>query len=91
MAMHNAALLAEENNELRLANAKQKKKRSQPNAYLAHQGILSMEQGQQEFERLAAYEQETQQPRQPKPRAAPRCSVCRSLEHNARVCPERRR
>lgn len=41
--MHNAAILAAENRELRAANIKQKKKHERDHTYLAQKGALRVE------------------------------------------------
>ena len=91
LAMHGAALLASENEQLRIANARQKAKRGGKRAFIATGGILTMEEGAD-----LAQGQIVGQNRNPlegealrKTRAKPRCSLCNSPEHKAPQCPSR--
>ena len=91
MAMHGAALLASKNEQLRIANARQKAKRGGKRAFIATGGILTMEEGAE-----LAQGQIVGQNRNPpegealrKTRAKPHCSLCNSLEHKAPQCPSR--
>lgn len=132
MAMHSAALLADENTQLRSEHQRRKRKREQRREYISDGGALSVaegtarvkrrreaeeeqvkrRQGKQEraerrrakederLRRLRARDEQTRQQlieeqarRQteeelcvPRRRAPPRCSKCRSLEHNVRTC-----
>ena len=98
--MHNAAILAAENKALRAENTRQKRKRAQRRITIAEGGILTIQEGQEkiygrELEEQIQDEVEQAQiytmPAGARTRAAPRCSLCDSLEHNARTCPKRRR
>ncbi|KFY98186.1 hypothetical protein V500_01781 [Pseudogymnoascus sp. VKM F-4518 (FW-2643)] len=77
MAMHNAVLLAEENRLLRSENTRQKKKKMKRKSYIATGGVLGLE------------EVITDCLQEPRIRAPNKCSICKSLEHNARKCPDR--
>lgn len=98
MAMHNAALLASEIKDLRAMGARQKRKQETPRSYIATGGVLTAEEGQDRIERASSGRKRVKKAAtndgngvaiQPSGRAAPRCSVCGSLDHNARVCTMR--
>ena len=91
MAMHNAALLASENTTLRTANQKQKREREKPAVPISQGGILTVQEGRVRTQNAQnvnnmVVEQSTTQT---KTRAPPRCSICRSYEHTARICAQR--
>lgn len=91
MAMHSAVLLTQENKELHTANQKQRRTRDKVRSYVADRGVLTGEEGLrliQSQKRAAEGEIEALDDR-PRQRARPRCSLCSSYEHNARVCSER--
>ena len=91
MAMHNAALLANEIKDLRAMSARQKRKRETHRSYIASGGVLTAEEGQERAKkaRIADKAVLSGVAAQASGRAPPRCSLCSSLEHNARVCPTR--
>lgn len=91
MAMHNATLLASEIKGLRAMSARQKRKRETPRRYIATEGILTAEEGQNRAKgpRTANNTGLDGVTSQISSRAPPRCSMCRSLEHTARGCPTR--
>ena len=91
IAMQSAALLADENNRLRTANYRQRQKRSQPVISISQGGILTVAEGERRTQsaQIADPVLEEQSGAQPRRRALPRCSVCRSLEHTARTCIQR--
>ena len=91
LAIHGATLLASENEQLRIANARQKAKQGGKRAFIATGGILTMEEGAD-----LAQGQIVGQNRNPpegealkKTRAKPCCSLCNSPEHKAPQCPSR--
>ncbi len=102
MTMHNAALLHEENSRLRAENGRQKRKRAQRRVFLQTGGAMTIGEGMasvethqedrrgreppQEAEEGEAGPAEATAP-QARKRAQPKCSVCGSIEHNARRCP----
>lgn len=91
MAMHNAVLLASQNEKLFAENHRQKRKRAQRHSYIAREGVLTGGEAQSLIETddnsgTAAVEEAASGVRQ---RAPPKCSVCSSLAHNARTCSER--
>jgi len=94
MAMHNATILAAENRQLRAANARVQKKRAKKTVFVGRGGVLT---GQEVLEGqnqpVTHDEVRIQVVELPTPsvsiRAPRMCSVCRSLEHTARTCPER--
>jgi hypothetical protein len=94
MAMHSATILAAENSKLQTANEKVRKKRQKKKSYVGKGGVLSASEVQ-ETQRGPGIEVEeeiqvVQAVQQPTSTRAPRmCSICRSLEHTARTCPER--
>ena len=91
MAMHNAALLASEIKDLQAMSARQKRKRETPRSYIASGGVLTAEEGQDRVKRAQVADKAVLSgvAAQASGRAPPRCSMCSSLEHNARVCPTR--
>ena len=91
MAMHNAALLASEIKDLRAMAARQKRKRKIPRFYIATEGVLTAEEGQNLAKRARTVTEAVSSGAiaQPSGRRPPKCSICGSLEHNARVCPTR--
>jgi len=92
--MHSATLLAAENRKLQAANKKIRKKRQKKKSYVGKGGVLSVIEVQEGQNRtVIEVEEEIQVDEQPNPavsvRAPQMCSICRSLEHTARTCPER--
>ena len=84
-------LLAEENRQLRRENERQKKKRAQKKTYIARGGVLTIQEGRDLCQNATivtesgvAYQEATVRTRAPR-----KCSMCYSLEHTARTCPER--
>jgi hypothetical protein len=91
MAMSSAVLLASENEKLCMENQRQKKKRAKKRKYIAKGGVLS---GAERASRAQAVQEGAAEgaaagPAERRQRALPRCSLCESLEHNARTCPRR--
>lgn len=91
MAMHSAVLLADENKKLRAANERQKKKRAVRRSYIATGGVLTVQEG---LDRSVAANTEltaqfTGGVKERRIRAPRTCSVCGSLEHTARTCPNK--
>ena len=91
MAMHSAVLLTEENRQLRAENERQKKKRVKRRSYIATGGVLTVQEGlnRSQMVDIEHVEEPTSIPQEPRIRAPPRCSICSSLKHNARVCPQK--
>ena len=98
LTIHNAVLLAHEDEALRAANHKKEKKQKEKKQAITflHKGILSIEEGQEQVNREQEQRAEAQAQLQIQDqayvsghRAPPRCSVCRSTTHNVRKCPER--
>ena len=87
MAMSSAVLLASENENLRMENRRQKRKRAQRRTYIARGGVLSGAEGASRAQatQKGAAEVAAERPR----RAPPKCSMCKSTEHNVRTCPRR--
>ena len=88
LAIHNAALLIDENAALRTANQRQQRKRSKPVSSISQGGILTLQEGQLRTQSIGNIVGggEEQSIAQPKTRAPSRCSLCSSLEHTARTC-----
>ena len=91
MAMHNAVLLASQNERLYAENQRQKRKRIEKRSYIAKGGVLTgaearglMENGDNSQVMDIAKVQPVKYQRAP-----PKCSICGSLQHNARICSER--
>ena len=91
LAMHNAALLADENRALRRAQERQKQKRSKPVSSISQGGILTVQEGCIRTENVhnsdatVAESSRTQL----RTKAPSRCSLCSSYEHTARTCAQR--
>jgi len=99
-ALHNTALLVQENANLRAANERIVKKRNRSNRYIPCKEGLTVEEGLQlvsqlnqpvEGDRVVAYEQGElpSQAYQPPTRASPRCSGCREIGHRINTCKNR--
>ena len=99
-ALHNTALLAQENANLRVANKKVVKKRNRSTKQIPCKEGLTVEEGLQEVAQLdllaeaPALESHTQgelpiQAAQPATRATPRCSGCREIGHRINTCKNR--
>jgi len=88
--MNSAVLLATQNQRLYEQNQRQKRKRSIQRTYIQQGGVLQAQQAQDPQERNDNIRTETAEDNQhgDRSRTPPRCSACRSLEHNARRCPE---
>jgi hypothetical protein len=91
--MHSAILLANENEKLRTENHRQKRRRVKKRSYILKGGVLTGAEAQSLIEKeqntnVEVIENEVAQGRQ---RALPKCSICQSLQHNVRTCPERQR
>ena len=91
MAMHNAVLLTDENKRLRAANERQKKKRATRRSYVATGGVLTVQEGlnRSQIVDTEVIPKSTDQSVDPQIRAPPKCSMCKSLAHTARTCPQR--
>ena len=94
MAIQSAVLLAAENRKLRAANERVKKKRAKRKSYVGKGQVLSAQEVQEgQVQSVVEEEGGNQVIRESElalPIRAPRtCSICRSLEHTARTCPER--
>lgn len=91
LAMHSALFLASENQKLQAENKRQKRKRAERRSYIARGGILTGAEAQIliENEINSQNRVEDAPPQNTRQRAPRRCSLCASLEHNARTCPER--
>ena len=95
VAVHERAILMAEVKELRAANKRQTRQRNQRRTTIADGGTLSISEGQNRVTEGKLEEQIQDKmritearagPSQPKTRAAPRCSLYKSLEHNAKTC-----
>ena len=98
--MHNAALLAQENANLRAANEKKRQKRTRSNRQIPHEGGLSVEEGLQLALQLNQPVERGQvvspaqgdlpiQQEESATRAPPRCSGCREIGHRINSCKNR--
>ena len=89
--MHNAALLANEIKDLRAMSVRQKRKQEAPRSYIASGGVLTAEEGQERVKRARIADKAVlnEVSGRASGRAPPECSMCSSLEHNARICPTR--
>jgi len=91
MAMSSAVLLASENEKLYMENQRQKRKRAQRRTYIARGGVLSGAEGASRAQAAQGGAAEgAAEVAAERPQRAPRkCSMCKSIEHNARTCPRR--
>lgn len=96
--VHERAILMAENEELRAANKRQKRQQNQRRVAIGTGGTFTISEGQDRIHELQIEEQIQAEVREgeareyierPRKRAAPRCSICESLKHNARTCPRR--
>lgn len=90
IAMHNAAILARENERLFNANERKKQKQAKKRSYIATEGVLTVEEGVRRVERR---DTRTDAPievnsAQAQTRAPRRCSKCGSIDHTARTCQQ---
>lgn len=96
-AIHNAAFLARQHEQLRAINEKQHSRRQESNRHTAYTGSLDVSEAAELMAELARTSTPTQQGgsdqakigRQTSTRAPKRCSGCRSLEHTYNKCPNR--
>ncbi len=91
MAMYSAAILADENRKLRAANERQKKNKAIRRSYIATRGVLTVQEG---LDRSIVTDtevtgQSTGGVTEQRTCALRMCSICRSLKHTARTCPDR--
>ena len=91
LVKYGAALLASENEQLRIANARQKANRGGKRAFIATGGILTMEEGADlaQGQIVGQNENSPEGEALRKTRAKLRCSLCNSPEHKAPQCPSR--
>jgi hypothetical protein len=100
VTMHNAAILAQENANLRAANEKKRQKRNRSTRQMAHDGGLPVEEGIQlvhqldqpaDDDRVVSHAQGDLpiQQDQPRKRAPPRCSECGQIGHKINQCKNR--
>lgn len=94
MAMHSAVILTAENKKLRAANERVKRKRQKKKVYIGKGEVLSAQEVQEaQGGSSNREEREIQLVEENNPissvRAPRMCSICRSLEHTARTCPEK--
>lgn len=91
MALSGATILTVENIALRTANERQKRKRALDRSFTGEGGVLSGVEGQNRSVRPRIDDSgiETGPNGSSTTRAPPRCSICRSLDHNARKCPDK--
>ena len=86
------------NKELRATNKQQTRQQNQYHTTIADRDTISISKGQDRIAEGQLEEQIQNEVRivkaragsnQPKTCAAPRCSLCKSLEHNAKTCTRR--
>ena len=96
--MHERAILIAKNKELRAINKRQTRQQNQHRITIIDRDTLSINKGQNRVIKGQLEEQIQDKvrivearagPSQPKTRAAPRCSLCKSLDHNAKTCTRR--
>lgn len=93
LAMNGAVLMASHVEGLEAENKKQKRKQGIKRKYIARSGVLSVANGISLSEREKNVQVERQEDAElfgtkPRSRAPSRCSLCRALEHTARICPQ---
>jgi hypothetical protein len=86
--MQSATILAKENTKLRASSQRQRRKRQQRRQYIAHRGILSVQEGQARvIEAQRGVEASNQpEPTQARTRAPPTYSKCHIQGHNRTQC-----
>jgi hypothetical protein len=100
ISLHNTALLAQENANLRAANEKKRQKRNRSTRQIPCNSGLTVEEGLRLVQQLdqpveaTAVVSHTQgelpiQPDRPATRAPPRCSGCREIGHRINTCKNR--
>jgi hypothetical protein len=91
IAIYSAVLLADENKKLRAVNERQKKKRAVRRSYIATGGILTVQEGldRSVATNLEPTGQSAGRFEELRIRAPRTCSICKSLEYTARICPLR--
>ena len=106
--MNSAAMLANDNAQLRAENERQKKKTAKKRKHITRGGVLGAAEGLSLIEASRSALEEgvrTVRPSEsaleegtraggpivvePQRLAPPKCSMCSSMEHNARTCPMR--
>jgi hypothetical protein len=93
LTMHSAVLLVDQNEKLQAENKRQKRKREQKRTFLTKGGVLSGAEAQALIENGESSRTEVveAEPSGVRRRAPSKCSLCSSLEHNARTCAKRQR
>ena len=88
--MHNAAILARENERLFTANERQKQKRAKKRSYVATEQVLTVEEGVRRVDSrdTRANTEIEVNSAEVKRRAPSRCSKCSSYDHTARTCQQ---
>jgi hypothetical protein len=91
LAMQSAVLLAEEVRQLRHETERQKKKKAKKRTFIAKGGVLTVQEGRDLSQNatIVVESGDVCQEATIHTRAPPKCSICKSLEHNARTCPIR--
>ena len=94
IAMQNAAILANENTQLRIVNNKRKRKREAKKLFIATGAALTAAEAAATIKPLEIVDNELEGgeeagPSQPKKHAPSKCSICKSEEHTARTCAQR--
>ena len=92
--MTDATILATKNQALYNTNQKQKRKRASERIYISKGGIVFGREGQNCAKRTRINETTTElevgkRGEASFTRTLLKCSICGSLEHNARICPDR--
>ena len=88
MAMHNVALLTQENIDLRTAIKLQEHKRKRSKKAIIHNNSLNMEQAMSLIQTASIAASPTETSLQRK-RAPPRCSNCHQIGHTRTSCTSR--
>jgi hypothetical protein len=88
--MHNATILASENERLVATNHQQIQKRAKQRSYVASGGILTVEEGARraKIRNQGVNEDIEANSSEGKKRAPNRCSMCKSYDHTARTCQQ---
>jgi hypothetical protein len=100
LSMHNTALLAKENADLRTANEKKRQKRTRSNRQIPHEGGFTVEEAlqviQQPIQAVEPVKQPLPEPVEPPVLPPPptrrrqaRCSGCHRIGHSITWCPSR--
>lgn len=97
--MQSTALLAKENDALRIENEKKKQKRTRSTRQIVHEGDILVQEVRElrsepfktQVARINSYHEQASEGLQPRTRAPRGCGICRVPGHRRETCPDRHR